>query len=54
MGKPTGFMEFSKEMPSKRPVQERINDYREFVEKYPTQKLNQQSARCMNCGVPLS
>ena len=52
MGKPTGFMEFSREMPSKRPVQERINDYREFVEKYPTQKLNQQSARCMNCGVP--
>ncbi len=52
MGKPTGFLEFSREMPAKRPVKERINDYREFVEKYPTQKLNQQSARCMNCGVP--
>ncbi len=52
MGKPTGFMEFSREMPSKRPVQERVNDYKEFIEKYPTHKLNQQSARCMNCGVP--
>ena len=52
MGKPTGFLEFSREMPSKRPVKERVNDYREFVEKYPAQKLNQQAARCMDCGVP--
>lgn len=52
MGKPTGFLEFSREMPSKRPIKERVNDYREFVEKYPTQKLNQQAARCMDCGVP--
>jgi glutamate synthase (NADPH) small chain len=52
MGKPTGFLEFSREMPSKRPVRERVNDYREFVEKYPAQKLNQQAARCMDCGVP--
>jgi glutamate synthase (NADPH/NADH) small chain len=52
MGKPTGFMEFSRELPSKRPVKERINDYREFIERYPAQKLNQQAARCMDCGVP--
>jgi len=52
MGKPTGFLEFSREMPSKRPVKERVNDFREFVEKYPSQKLNQQAARCMDCGVP--
>jgi glutamate synthase (NADPH/NADH) small chain len=52
MGKPSGFLEFSREMPSKRPVKERVNDYREFIEKYPTQKLNQQAARCMDCGVP--
>lgn len=52
MGKPTGFLEFSREMPGKRPVKERVHDYREFVEKYSAQKLNQQSARCMNCGVP--
>lgn len=52
MGKPTGFLEFSRELPSKRPVKERLNDYNEFVEKYPAQKLNQQAARCMDCGVP--
>ena len=52
MGKPTGFMEFSRELPSKRPVRERLNDYREFIEKYPAPKLNQQAARCMDCGVP--
>jgi len=52
MGKPTGFLEFSREMPSKRSVKERVNDYREFIEKYPSQKLNQQASRCMDCGVP--
>eukprot|EP01137_Pigoraptor_chileana_P006185 Opistho-2@50245 len=52
MGKPTGFIEFTRELPGKRPSKERVNDYREFVEKFPEEKLNQQSARCMNCGVP--
>ena len=52
MGKPTGFIEFTRELPSKRPVKERLHDYKEFVEPLPEQKLNEQSARCMNCGVP--
>jgi len=52
MGKPTGFLEFTREMPGKRPVTERLHDYKEFVERLPDQKLNQQAARCMNCGVP--
>lgn len=52
MGKPTGFLEFTRELPEKRPVQERIKDYKEFVERYSDEKLNQQSGRCMNCGVP--
>lgn len=52
MGKPTGFIEFTRELPGKRTVAERVNDYQEFVEKFPEEKLNQQSARCMNCGVP--
>src|SRR3982751_4889499 len=52
MGKTTGFLEFARELPVKRPVQERINDFSEFVEKYSAEKLNQQAARCMNCGVP--
>ncbi|MBN8674742.1 MAG: glutamate synthase subunit beta [Chitinophagales bacterium] len=52
MGKPTGFIEFNREMPGKKPVAERLQHYNEFVEKYSEEKLNQQSARCMNCGVP--
>ncbi|HVT85264.1 MAG TPA: glutamate synthase subunit beta [Chitinophagaceae bacterium] len=52
MGKPTGFLEFTRELPGKRPVQERIQHFNEFVEPYSEEKLNQQAARCMNCGVP--
>ncbi len=52
MGKPTGFLEFSRELPAKRPVKERLQDYNEFVERYSAQKLNQQASRCMDCGVP--
>ena len=52
MGKITGFLEFTRELPHKRPVQERINDYKGFVQRYTDQKLNEQSARCMDCGTP--
>ncbi|MGE5106307.1 MAG: glutamate synthase subunit beta [Sphingobacteriales bacterium] len=52
MGKPTGFLEFTRELPAKRAVQERITDYNEFADKFPEEILNQQSARCMNCGIP--
>ncbi len=52
MGKVTGFLEFTRELPAKRPVAERVNDYKEFVERYGDEQLNQQSARCMNCGIP--
>ena len=52
MGKPTGFLEFDRHLPSKRPVQERKNDYKEFVNMYSGQELNKQAARCMNCGIP--
>lgn len=52
MGKPTGFLEFTREQPGKRDKYERINDYREFVELYKPETLNKQAARCMNCGIP--
>src|SRR5687768_1162104 len=52
MGKPTGFLEFQRELPAKRLPQERVKDYNEFVERYPEEKLNQQAARCMDCGIP--
>jgi glutamate synthase (NADPH) small chain len=52
MGKPTGFLEYKRELPSKRPVQERRKDYKEFVNQYEPEQLNKQAARCMNCGIP--
>jgi len=52
MGKPTGFKEFTRELPTKIAVVERKKNYNEFVNLLPEQKLNEQSARCMNCGVP--
>jgi glutamate synthase (NADPH/NADH) small chain len=52
MGKPTGFKEFTRELPTKISVAERKNNYNEFINLLPEQKLNEQSARCMNCGVP--
>jgi glutamate synthase (NADPH) small chain len=52
MGKPTGFLEFTRELPAKRPVEERRNDYKEFVLPYSPEQLNHQAARCMDCGVP--
>src|ERR1700710_2271054 len=52
MGKPTGFQEFNRELPAKIPAAERVKNYKEFVNLYTDEKLNQQSARCMNCGIP--
>lgn len=52
MGKPTGFLEFTRSLPGKRKPEERLKDYKEFVDRLPDETLNQQAARCMNCGVP--
>jgi glutamate synthase (NADPH/NADH) small chain len=52
MGKLTGFKEFTRELPAKVPVAERLQHYNEFIEKFDGEKLNQQAARCMDCGVP--
>lgn len=52
MAKPTGFLEFTRELPQKRSPGERLNDYNEFIERYTDEKLNQQAARCMDCGTP--
>ena len=52
MGKVTGFMEFERELPSRRPVTERINDWFEIYTEFPEDRLQKQGARCMDCGVP--
>ena len=52
MGKPTGFMEYSRETPQWRPVEERLHDWQEVYKPFPELKLMEQGARCMDCGVP--
>jgi glutamate synthase (NADPH/NADH) small chain len=52
VGKVTGFKEYTREVPHRRPVDVRVNDYLEVYEPFPEEKLRAQAARCMDCGVP--
>ncbi len=52
MGKTTGFMEYTRELPRAAPPAERINDWFEIYQPFPEEKLRTQGARCMDCGVP--
>ena len=52
MGDPKGFLKLKREGPKRRPVEERVHDWREFYEPIPEETLKAQGARCMDCGVP--
>jgi len=52
MGKPTGFLEFTRVSPNKLEPKKRISNFNEFVQPFDASELNKQAARCMNCGVP--
>ncbi len=52
MGKITGFLEHTREIPERRPTAERIQDFLEIYQPFPAEKLQDQGARCMDCGVP--
>ncbi len=52
MGKPTGFLEYQREVPQRRVVEERTKDYNEIYIEFPEQKVQTQGARCMDCGIP--
>ncbi len=52
MGKQTGFLEYARETPNRRPILQRVNDWFEVYQDLPPQKVQQQAARCMDCGVP--
>ncbi len=52
MGKPTGFMEYPRELPMARPPTARIGDWDEFHAHADDMMLRKQGARCMDCGVP--
>jgi glutamate synthase (NADPH/NADH) small chain len=52
VAKTTGFLEYTREVPERRPVVERINDWFEVYHEFPEDKVRTQGARCMDCGVP--
>ena len=55
MGKPTGFIEWSRLLPKKRPVAERVRDWREVESEsglLEADAIRPQAGRCMDCGVP--
>ena len=52
MGNPTGFLEIARVTPERRPVEERIHDWKEVYKDFPEDKLKAQASRCMDCGIP--
>jgi glutamate synthase (NADPH/NADH) small chain len=52
MGKVTGFIEEGREFPSRRPVEERVHDWKEVYNDWPDKDARTQASRCMDCGVP--
>ena len=52
MGKVDGFLEARRHVAKKRPVQERVHDYREITTALPLHELREQAGRCMDCGIP--
>jgi glutamate synthase (NADPH/NADH) small chain len=52
VAKPTGFMEYERELPPRRPVPVRLRDWKEVYAPFPEESLVHQAARCMDCGIP--
>lgn len=52
MADPKGFLNYTRELPSKRDVKERINDYKDLYVEFSEEKTVKQAARCMDCGIP--
>jgi glutamate synthase (NADPH/NADH) small chain len=52
MGKPTGFLEFERELPAEAPPLQRLKHWEEFHLPFDEDKLRLQGARCMDCGTP--
>lgn len=52
MAKPTGFLEFNRELPADRTPAERVRDWQPIHLHMAEEKLTEQAARCMDCGIP--
>lgn len=49
---PRGFLKADRELPARRPVEIRIQDWREVYQEMPAERLRVQASRCMDCGIP--
>ena len=52
MGKPTGFIEIHRTKPRARPIEARVRDWKEVYLVEAEAEMQQQGARCMDCGIP--
>ena len=52
MGEVTGFLQWERQTPTRRPVPVRLRDWREVYEEFPADAVRQQAGRCMDCGIP--
>ena len=52
MGKPTGFVEFRRELPARLPAAERVRNFQEFYVPWTEAQAREQGGRCMSCAIP--
>ena len=52
MGEPTGFIQWGRTSPKRRPIPVRVADWKEVYELFPQSELVHQAGRCMDCGIP--
>ncbi|MFM7124535.1 MAG: glutamate synthase subunit beta [Actinomycetes bacterium] len=52
MGEPTGFLNWGRATPKRRPIPVRVTDWREVYEPFAKEELKHQAGRCMDCGIP--
>ena len=52
VGKITGFLEYARQTPARRPGVERVNDWFDIYRPMPEESVKIQAARCMDCGIP--
>ena len=52
MADPRGFLKRDRELPTRRPVDVRIRDWKEVYEEFPADHVRDQAGRCMDCGIP--
>ncbi|MED5527341.1 MAG: glutamate synthase subunit beta, partial [Actinomycetota bacterium] len=52
MADPRGFLTTDRQLPERRPVEIRIQDWQEVYQDFDARSLEKQAGRCMDCGIP--